>query len=95
MDIARIIGNVVAERKDPALAGVQLCIIQPVNEKLEAVSRPLIATESSSSRAMGDIVFYVASGDAVYTHPDGRAMPVDAAIVGHVDHLHLPIQGRS
>jgi len=94
MDIARIIGNVVAERKAPSLEGVQLCVIQPVNEKLEPVSKPLIATESSSSRAMGDIVFYVASGDAVYTHPDGRAMPVDAAIVGQVDNLHLPNRGR-
>ncbi len=90
MDLARVIGNVVCNRKDPSLEGVQLCLLQPLNEKMEPVSKPLVATEASRSRAMGDVVFYVASGDAVYTHPDGRAMPVDAAIVGSVDSLHLP-----
>ena len=90
MDIAKIIGTVVCERKDTSLEGVQLCVIQPLNEKLQPVSQPLVATEASSSRAMGDLVFYVASGDAVYTHPDGRPLPVDAAIVGLVDGMHLP-----
>ena len=89
MDIARVIGTVVAERKDGALVGSQLCVIQPLNEKLEPAEDPLIASESASSRAVGDIVFYVASGDAVYTHPDGRPLPVDAAIVGKVERLNL------
>lgn len=88
MDIARVIGNVVAQRKDPSLEGVQLCLIQPLDEALNAVDEPLVATEASTSRSVGDIVFYVASGDAVYTHPDGRALPVDAAIVGQVESLN-------
>lgn len=85
MDLARVVGTVVASRKDPALEGVQLCVLQPLDANLRPVSSPLIATEAARMRARGDTVFYVASGDAVYTHPDGRAMPVDAAIVGSVD----------
>ena len=89
MDLARIMGTVVAEAKDPLLVGVQLCVIQPLDENLEPVDQPLIASEADCSRAVGEIVYYVASGDAVFTHPDGRAMPVDAAIVGKVDRINL------
>jgi ethanolamine utilization protein EutN len=90
MDLGRVVGTIVASRKESALEGTQLCIIQPVNEKLEPAAAMLIATEASSGRCSGDLVYYVESGDAVYTHPDGRELPVDAAIVGLVDAMHLP-----
>jgi microcompartment protein CcmK/EutM len=89
MDLARVIGVVVARRKDPALEGVQLCVIEPVDEKLAPAAPPLLATEAATPRAVGDLVYYVASGDAVYTHPDGRALPTDAAIVGMADRVDL------
>ena len=95
MDIARVMGTVVASRSDPALEGVQLCVLQPVDERLRPVADPLVASEASRSRRVGDIVFYVASGDAVWTRPDGRPMPVDAAIVGLVDNLHLPLMSAA
>lgn len=94
MDLGRIIGNVVATEKDPSLEGVQLCVVQPVNQALQPAGRPLVASEASRSRSVGDIVFFVTSGDAVYSHPDGRAMPVDAAIVGLVDRLVPESQGQ-
>lgn len=89
MDLARVIGTLTAVRKDPSLEGVQLCVILPLDENLEPAAEPLVASEAARSRAVGDVIFYVASGDAVYTHPDGRAMPVDAAIIGMVDALDL------
>lgn len=89
MDLARVIGSVVSQMKDAKLEGVQLCVIQPLDENMNPVDVPLVATETSHSRSVGDLVFYVASGDAVHTHPDGRAMPVDAAIIGSVDHLRI------
>lgn len=87
MDLGRVIGAVVATRKDPSLEGVQLCVVQPVDRDLKVAGAPLVASEAARSRSVGDIVFFVTSGDAVYSHPDGRAMPVDAAIVGLVDRL--------
>jgi microcompartment protein CcmK/EutM len=89
MDLARVIGTVVASHKDASLTGVQLCVIEPVDGNRKAVADPLIASEADQSRSVGDIVYYVASGDAVFTHPDGRVMPVDAAIVGLVDNICL------
>jgi len=89
MDLARVIGTVVSPQKDSHLEGVQLCVVEPVDENLKPAAKPLIASESATPRAVGDVIYYVASGDAVFTHPDGRAMPVDAAIVGLVDAVSL------
>lgn len=97
MDLGRVIGTLVATQKDAALEGVQLCVVQPVGADLKAVGEPLVASEASRSRAVGDLVFFVTSGDAVYSHPDGRGMPVDAAIVGLVDRVtpERPASARS
>jgi microcompartment protein CcmK/EutM len=41
---------------------------------------------------VGEIVYYVASGDAVFTGLQGVDIPVDAAIVGIVDSIDVPEQ---
>lgn len=94
MDIARVIGHVVATQKDSSMTGVTLCVIQPLNESLEPAGEPLIATDATSMRGRGEIVFFVASGDAVFTGRGGQAMPVDAAILGIVDHVHVDERAR-
>ena len=85
MDMARVIGHIVASQKDPSMECVKISVIQPLDEKMNPSGFPLIATDSLSRWDTGDIVFFVASGDAVFTGPGGRAMPVDAAIMGNVD----------
>ena len=95
MDIARVNGTIVATRKDSALSAVTLLVVQPLDSQLEPVGKPLIATDALGIRGTGEIVFIVLSGDAVYTAPDGRALPVDAAVMGIVDDVyyrthHLP-----
>jgi microcompartment protein CcmK/EutM len=89
MDMAKVIGTVVATRKVVSLDGVTLLVIQPVDERLQPKGAPLIATDSSGRRGLGEIVYYVASGDAVYTGPDGKDIPVDAGIIGIVDSAHV------
>lgn len=95
MDLGRVIGTLVATQKDASLEGVQFCVVQPVGRDLRPAGEPLVASEASRSRRVGDLVFFVTSGDAVYSHPDGRAMPVDAAIVGLVDRLEPSPAGGS
>jgi ethanolamine utilization protein EutN len=89
MDLARILGTIVSTRKVEEMRDVTLLLIQPVNETLEPTGRPLVASDSSGRRGPGEIVYFVASGDAVYTGPDGRDIPVDAAIIGIVDSVHV------
>jgi microcompartment protein CcmK/EutM len=67
-----------------------ICIIQPLNEKLEDAGQPLVATDATSRRGVGEIVYYVASGDAVFTGLQGEDVAVDAAIIGIVDSIDVP-----
>ena len=94
MDIARVIGTVVASVKVASLEKATLCVLQPVNERLEPVGDALVATDSTSRRGVGELVFFVASGDAVFTGLHGEDIPVDAAVIGIVDHLHVAAWSR-
>lgn len=89
MDIARVIGHIVATQKDPSLVSCKICVIQPVDHQGKPVRKPLIATDATASRALGEMVYFVEGGDAQFTGLQGADMPVDAAIVGIVDEIHV------
>lgn len=89
MDIGRIIGTIVATQKVTSLEGSALFLLQPLNEKFENAGTPLVVSDSSGRRGVGEVVYFVASGDAVYTGPGGQDIPVDAAIVGIVDSIYV------
>jgi len=87
MDIARVIGHIVATQKDPSLVSCKICIIQPLTHDGKPSRKPIIATDATSSRGLGELVFIVESGDAVFTGLLGEDLPVDAAVVGIVDEI--------
>ena len=88
MDLAKVIGTVVATRKDPTLEGTRLLIVQPLDEKQNPIEEPLVAVDTLNDAGVGEIVYIVTGGDAVSVIP-GKRMPVDVAIVGIVDSLSL------
>ena len=88
MDLAKVIGTVVATRKDPSLGGTRLLIVQPLDEKRNPISEPTVAVDTLHDAGVGEIVYIVTGGDAVSVSP-GKRMPVDVAIVGLVDSLSL------
>lgn len=88
MDLAKVIGTVVATRKDPSLEGARFLIVQPLDEKHTAVASPLIAVDTLYDAGVGETVYTVAGGDAVGVCL-GKQMPVDVAIVGIVDSVSL------
>jgi microcompartment protein CcmK/EutM len=89
MDLARVIGTVVATRKDPTLVSSKLCVLRRVDKDLKPFGDALIATDATAMRGEGDLVYIVESGDAVFTGLQGEDMPVDAAIVGIVNDYHI------
>jgi len=89
MDLAQILGTVVSTRKVDEMRDVALFVIQPLDEHLQPAGKPLIASDSTGRRGRGEVVYFVASGDAVYTGPEGRDIPVDAAIIGIVDSVYI------
>ena len=84
MQIGRVIGDVVATRKDERFDGIPLLMVQPLSASGEAVGRPLIAVDSVGA-GVGEHVFFVRGKEASFPfHP--IEVPADAGIVGIIDH---------
>jgi microcompartment protein CcmK/EutM len=89
MKIARVVGQVVATKKDPKLEASALLLVQPVDEKLQPQGKPLVASDTGQRHGNGEIVFFVTSGDATFTGLTDERLPVDAAIVGIANQVCL------
>ena len=85
MFLARVLGNVVATRKDAGLFGVPLLVIQPLRPDRTPAGKPLVAADSVGA-GEGEDIFYVRGREAAFPFLP-REVPTDAAIVGIVDHV--------
>ena len=84
MQLAKVIGDIVATRKDPALNGLKLLVLQPLTPKREPAGRTLIAVDAVGA-GVGEEVFFVRGKEASFPfHP--AEVPTDAGIVGIIDH---------
>lgn len=84
MQLARVIGDIVATRKEPAFEGVTLLVIQPLTPDGQDTGRPLVAVDSVGA-GVGERVFFVRGKEASFPfYP--TEVPADAGIVGIVDH---------
>jgi ethanolamine utilization protein EutN len=84
MHLARVIGTVVATRKDENLNGITLLMVQPLTTDREPAGRPLVAVDAVGA-GVGEEVFFVRGKEASFPFYPVEA-PVDAGIVGIVDH---------
>ena len=87
MQLARVIGDVVTTRKDENLVGIKLLIVQPLTPDHQPVGKPLVAVDSVGA-GVGEEVFFVRGKEASFPFYPVEA-PVDAGIVGIVDHWDL------
>ena len=84
MQLARVIGDVVMSVKDANLDGIKLLLVQPLNADREPAGRPLVAVDSVGA-GVGEEVFFVRGKEASFPFYPAEP-PVDAGIVGIVDH---------
>jgi ethanolamine utilization protein EutN len=82
--LARVVGTVVASRKDPGLVGTKLLVIQPLENDGTAAGKPLVAVDSVGA-GVTENVFYVRGREASVPFLPAE-VPTDATIVGIVDH---------
>jgi ethanolamine utilization protein EutN len=87
MQLARVIGTVVATHKDENLAGITLLLVQPLTPAREPAGRPLVAVDAVGA-GVGEEVFFVRGREASFPFYPVEA-PVDAGIVGIVDRWDL------
>ena len=84
MQLARVIGHVVATRKDENLVGIKLLVVQPLTADRQAVGKPIVAADSVGA-GTGEHVIVVRGKEASFPFYPVEP-PVDAGIVGIIDH---------
>jgi microcompartment protein CcmK/EutM len=87
MILARVVGTVVATRKDPRLEGKKLLIIKPVSPEGQDESGYIVSVDTVGS-GVGERVIAVA-GSSARMAEGCKDTPVDNAIIGIVDEVHL------
>lgn len=87
MQVARVVGDLVATVKDPLLHGHKLLVLQPVAPDKSPIGRVLVAADASGA-GVGEHVFFVRGREASFPFLPDKP-PVDACVVGIVDHWDL------
>ena len=87
MILARVVGNVVATRKDPRLEGKKLLILQPDNPEGKPEGNYVVAVDTVSA---GNRELVIAVSGSSARMADGcKDTPVDTTIIGIVDTVSL------
>src|SRR5262245_35688836 len=87
VQLARVIGDVVVTRKDEQLTGIKLLVVQPLTPDRQPSGRPIVAVDAVGA-GVGEEVFFVRGKEASFPFYPAEP-PVDAGIVGIVDHWDI------
>ena len=87
MLLAKIVGTVVATRKDPRLVSSKLLIARPMDPRGKAEGNYVVAVDTVDA-GVGETVLIV-SGSSARMAAGLKDCPVDAAVVGIVDEVSL------
>lgn len=85
MRIGKVIGTLVATRKDEKLIGSKFMITQPLDIELNPKGDPIVAVDTVGA-GIGELIIYV-TGTASRIAAGKMDAPIDAAIVGIVDEI--------
>lgn len=87
MQLARVIGTVVATMKNEPLRGKKILVIKPLNARRQPHGKALLALDAIGA-GVGEDVYYVRSKEATFPYLP-EEVPSDATIVGIVDRVYL------
>ena len=87
MQVARVVGDVVATMKDAGLGGHKLLVLQPVTADRQPMGRRLVALDAVGA-GVGEHVFFVRGREASFPFLPAEP-PADACVVGIVDEITI------
>ncbi len=88
MLLGRVIGTVVPCVVYDGLEGVPMLIVQPLDKHQNSAGSPMVCCDGTRMAGPGELVYYEGGREAALTL-DPWFVPVDHAIVGIVDRVHL------
>lgn len=87
MNIGRVVGTVVATRKDESLVGNKLMITQPLNLDLKPKGEAIVSVDTVGA-GIGELVLYIKGSVGRFATGKTNA-PIDSAIIGIIDELDI------
>ena len=88
MLLGKVIGTVTPCSVYEGLEGVPMLLVQPLDKRQNPVGSPLVAADSTRMAAPGELIYYESSREAALAL-EPWFVPVDHAIIGIVDNVHL------
>lgn len=88
MKLARVVGTVVATRKDPKLDGLKFFLLQDLGRDLQPRDSIVVAADSVGC-GVGEVVLY-ASGSSARQTTQTDKRPCDATVMAIVDAIDAP-----
>jgi microcompartment protein CcmK/EutM len=85
MQLGRVIGRVWATRKDAALSGQRMLVVQPLTPELRETGKRLLCLDAVGSGA-GELIYWSRGREASFPFLPAE-VPTEATIVGIVDRL--------
>ena len=86
MRVGKVIGNVWATKKDMALEGLKLLVVEELDPKENKIEKTIIAADTVGA-GPGELVILV-SGSSARAAID-QHVPVDATVIGIIDELEI------
>lgn len=83
MQLAKVVGTVVATRKESTLEGLKLLVVRPLDEEGKELGSQLVAADAVG--AGPDEIVLIASGSSARQTQQTDKRPIDAVIMAIVD----------
>jgi microcompartment protein CcmK/EutM len=87
MQLAKVVGTVVATQKETTLDGLKLLLVRPVDESGKEGGNPLVAADAVGA-GIDEIVLIAAGSSARQTRLTDKR-PVDAVVMAIVDSVSV------
>ena len=92
MVLGKVIGTLVASRKEPTLEGVKLLVVRACDVDGKPTGGPVVAVDAVGA-GVGEVVLYCSGSSARQTTVT-KDRPVDATIMAIVDAVTVGDEGR-
>ena len=91
MLLGKVIGQVVPCVVYEGLSGVPMLLVQPFDKTGKPKGKTIVCADATRTAGPGEFIYYEGGREAAMAL-DPWFVPVDHAIIGIVDNLHLPAQ---